>query len=306
VIFSAILLIAVLLVPMLHEQIVTFMHRIPEWLQWIQDEGLPKLGLSLPEGTRLDAEGLKQVITEHWAKAGGIAAALWARASASGAALLLAITNFMLVPVVTFYLLRDWDDLVAYIREMIPRRALPKVTEIARESDDVLAGFIRGQLLVMAALALIYSIGLWIAGVDLALLIGLGAGIVSFVPYLGFISGIVAAAIAVIVQTHAMLPLLWVAIVFGIGQIMESMVLTPWLVGEKIGLHPVMVIFAILAGGQLFGFAGVLIALPASAVIAVIVRHGVRHWRQSEAYSKEPAAPAEDGAAGESPPDAPQ
>lgn len=290
VIFSVILLIAILLLPMLYEQVITFLHRIPEWLRWIQDEGLPKLGLSLPEGTRLDAEGLKQVITEHWSKAGGVAAALWARASASGAALLLAVTNLMLVPVVTFYLLRDWDDLVARIRDLIPRRALPKITQLARESDEVLAGFIRGQLLVMAGLALIYTIGLWIVGVDLALLIGLGAGVVSFVPYLGFIVGILAASVAVIVQTQQLLPLVWIAIVFGIGQLMESMLLTPWLVGQKIGLHPVAVIFAILAGGQLFGFIGVLLALPASAVLAVLVRHVLQRWLQSDAYGQETTA----------------
>jgi predicted PurR-regulated permease PerM len=291
VIFGVLLMITVLLVPMLQEQIVTFLHRIPDWLRWIQDVGLPKLGLSLPEGLRLDAEGLKQVIGENWTRAGGFASIIWARVSASGAALLLAITNLMLVPIVTFYLLRDWDDLIVRLRDQIPRRVLPQVTELAQESDQVLAGFIRGQLLVMACLAVIYSVGLWIAGVDLALLIGLGAGLVSFVPYLGFITGILAASIAVVVQTQEFLPVLWVALVFGIGQVLESMMLTPWLVGNQIGLHPVVVIFAVLAGGQLFGFAGILLALPAAAVLAVLVRHALKRWQRSSLYQAEATTP---------------
>ncbi len=288
VIFASLITATLILVPMLLEQVVVLLHSLPDWLRWLQDVGLPKLGLALPEGTRLDAEGIKQALSEHWAGVGGIAAAAWARISASGAALLTAAVNLMLVPIVTFYLLRDWDLLVARIGQLIPRRALPKVQQLARESDEVLAAFIRGQLSVMAALAVVYGVGLAIVGVKLALLIGLLSGLVSFVPYLGFIVGIVTASIAVVVQTHELLPLVWVAIVFGIGQVLESMWLTPLLVGHNIGLHPVAVIFAVMAGGQLFGFAGVLLALPAAAVLAVLVRHATEHWLASRLYGESP------------------
>lgn len=291
VIFGFAIAVALVLLPMLQDQILVFLHSLPDWLRWVQDVGLPKLGFSLPEGMRLDADGIKRAVTEHWAGVGGVAAAAWQRISASGGALLTAAIDALLVPIVTFYLLRDWDLLVARIDSLIPRRALPTVRLLARESDDVLAAFIRGQLLVMAALAAFYTIGLSLAGLHLALLIGLLAGLVSFVPYLGFITGIVTASIAMVVQAHEFFPLVWVALVFGIGQALEGMVLTPLLVGHHIGLHPVAVIFAVLAGGELFGFAGVLMALPAAAVIAVLVRHATARWLRSEAYLKEPPAP---------------
>jgi predicted PurR-regulated permease PerM len=307
-IFGVAIVITLILVPMLQDQVVVFLHSLPDWLRWLQDVGLPKLGLSLPEGTRLDAEGIRRAVAEHWAGVGGVAAVAWQKISASGGALLTAAIDAMLVPIVTFYLLRDWDLLVARIDALIPRRTLPTVRLLAHESDEVLAAFIRGQLSVMAALALFYTIGLSIAGLHLALLIGLLAGLVSFVPYLGFIIGIVTASIAMAVQTQELLPLVWIAVVFGIGQLLESMLLTPLLVGHHIGLHPVAVIFAVLAGGELFGFAGVLLALPAAAVIAVLMRHATARWLQSEAYRKEPLAIAPVDASVETPPpgDVPQ
>lgn len=278
------LLLMILVLPLLHAQFIALLRNIPEWLRWVQETALPALGLSLPEGVRLDADGLKAIVAGHWAKAGGVAQALWSQVSQSGTALLTAAANLLLVPIVSFYLLRDWDDLVAWVRDMIPPRHLPRVGSLAQETDQVLGSFIRGQLSVMAALAALYSIGLSLAGLDLALVIGIIAGLVSFVPYLGFIVGVAAAGIAIVVQTGELLPLLWVAIVFGIGQVIESAVLTPNLVGDKIGLHPVAVIFAVMAGGQLFGFIGVLLALPVAAVLAVLLREAKRAWLASPSY----------------------
>ena len=278
------LLALLLFAPVLYKQSLALLHSIPDWLNWLQATGLPRVGIVLPADVQLDPEGLKQIVTEHWSKAGGVAATVWAKVSQSGGALLAAVANLLLIPIVTFYLLRDWDDLVAWIHDMIPRSALPKVTELARETDEVLGAFMRGQLLVMAALAAMYSIGLAFIGLDLALVIGVIAGLISFVPYLGFIVGIVAASLAMVVQTQEFLPLVWIALVFGIGQVIESAVLTPNLVGDKIGLHPVAVIFAVMAGGQLFGFIGVLLALPAAAVLAVMMRHTKDLWLQSPAY----------------------
>jgi predicted PurR-regulated permease PerM len=274
----------VLLAPLLYEQVLVFVRSIPEYLQWAQDSALPALGLTLPEGMRLDADGLKRMLAEHWSQASGLAKDVLTWISQSGGRLLLFVANLLLVPVVTFYLLRDWDHLVQWIYGMLPRRQQNTVRQLARETDEVLGAFVRGQLLVMLALGLFYTFGLWLAGLDLALLIGMGAGLVSFVPYLGFITGLLAAGIAMLVQTQEWLPLLWVVLVFGAGQLLESAVLTPWLVGDRIGLHPVAVIFAVLAGGQLFGFIGVLLALPAAAVLAVLLRHAKTLWLQSAAY----------------------
>lgn len=282
---------ALLILPALYRQIVELIQNLPDWLRWIQEEGLPRLGLVLPEGVRLDPEGLKRVVAEHWKDAGGLASQLWGSVSKSGGALLAAAANLLMVPVVSFYLLRDWDDLVAWIASMIPPRLLPKARELAGETDDVLGAFLRGQLSVMTALAVIYSAGLALCGLKLALVIGILSGLLSFIPYLGFAVGLVAAALAMLAQSQELLPVLWVGLVFGIGQILESAFLTPYLVGDKIGLHPVTVIFAVMAGGQLFGFVGVLAALPVAAVLSVMLRHAKQHWLESATY-RDGAPPA--------------
>jgi predicted PurR-regulated permease PerM len=183
---------------------------------------------------------------------------------------------------------------VARIDQLIPSKLRPHAEAMASETDGVLSALIRGQLLVMAALAAFYGVGLSIVGLKVALLIGIFTGLVSFIPYLGFISGLLAAGIAMLVQTQELMPLLWVALVFGVGQILESGVLTPKLVGDRIGLHPVAVIFSILAGGQLFGFVGVLVALPVAAVIAVLLRHARRQWLRSTLYAVDVGPPAKE------------
>jgi predicted PurR-regulated permease PerM len=274
----------VLLLPLLADQVRTFVGNIPDYLDWIQQKGLPWLGIQLPPDMRLDAANLKRVVAENLPEAGGIAKGLLGTLSRSGGALLQFFAGIVLVPVVTFYLLRDWQRLISWIDDTLPLRARDTTRQLARESDSVLAGFLRGQLLVMLGLAVIYSVGLTIVGLNLALLIGIGAGLVSFVPYLGFFAGLLAAGVAVLVQTQEVMPLLYVLLVFGVGQVIESSLLTPWLVGDRIGLHPVAVIFAVMAGGQLFGFTGVLLGLPAAAVIAVLMRHMLARWRESDAY----------------------
>jgi predicted PurR-regulated permease PerM len=188
--------------------------------------------------------------------------------------------------VLTFYLLRDWDILVARFRELLPRRHADKITQISLECDEMLAGFIRGQVMVMSALSAIYTVGLMMVGLELALLLGVIAGFVSFVPYLGLIVGIVLAGLAALFQFGDWLPIVYVVIVFGVAQMIEGMVLTPRFVGERIGLHPVAVIFAVLAGGQLFGFTGVLLALPAAAVVVVLLKHAHERYVSSDLYGQ--------------------
>lgn len=275
------------LIPLLEKQIAVLIQQVPRYIDWLQAVGIPwvmsHLGL---EDARLDLGVLKDSVREHWSTAGGIIAGLGAYLSRSGVALVGWLANLVLIPVVTFYLLRDWDVLVERIHALVPRRYEGTAARLARESDEVLGAFLRGQLVVMFGLAVIYSTGLWLVGVDLALLIGGIAGLVSFVPYLGFIVGILAAGIAALVQFHDWLPLVYVVAVFGVGQLIEGTVLTPLFVGDRIGLHPVAVIFAVLAGGQLFGFFGVLMALPVAAVVMVFVRHAYLTYRGSALYGE--------------------
>lgn len=285
--FMFMVLTAILLlgIPLLERQLVKFIGRIPDALAWLQQNLLPALNARLGlEPGALSIASLQQSFTAHWKEAGGVAAQLLAALGASSIGVLHWVTNLVLIPVITFYLLRDWDVLVERGRELLPRPLEPQVVRLARESDQVLGAFLRGQLSVMVALGAIYAVGLAIAGLDFALLIGMLAGMLSFVPYLGFIVGLLTASLAVLMQSHDLMHLVPVLIVFGIGQVIESAVLTPWLVGDRIGLHPVAVIFAVLAGGELFGFVGVLLALPTAAVLAVLLRHVHAHYRNSPLY----------------------
>jgi predicted PurR-regulated permease PerM len=288
-----------LLIPLLYDQFIALMGRLPDALHWLKTEALPRLSLRLPPGLHLDAESLRQAIGDNWSKAGDVAASILGSVGHSTPAILAIIADLLMIPLVTFYLLRDWDDLVAWIAELVPRPLLGSVSQFARETDAVLSSLIRGQLAVMASLAVIYGGGLTLVGVNFGLLIGVISGLISFIPYLGFVSGLLTASIAMLVQTQSPVSLLWVGLVYGVGQVMESGVLTPMLVGDRIGLHPVAVIFAIMAGGQLFGFIGVLIALPTAAVIAVLMRHTRRRWLQSPVYRGR-SLPATD--AGRTPP----
>lgn len=278
-----------LLLPMLLSEIASLIQSVPGFINWLQTTTAPflmdKFGID-PFAFNLDV--LARQVSEDWQRVGDIAKSLLGQVTASGFALLAFLTNLALIPVVSFYLMRDWDTLVAYIRDVIPREAENTVVELARECDEVLSSFLRGQMLVMTLLGGIYSIGLMIVGLELALLIGMLAGLASIVPYLGFVVGIAAASGAAMIQYQELFPLIYVAIVFGIGQMLEGMVLTPLLVGDRIGLHPVAVIFAILAGGQLFGFTGVLLALPVAAVVMVFVRFYYRRYMASDYYHRVP------------------
>jgi predicted PurR-regulated permease PerM len=275
-----------IMIPLLQKQAMVLIERIPQGIQWLQERLLPYL-LALPglADTTIDLETVRQAVTEHWQQVGKAVTRVLAEVTASGQALFAALAYLLLIPVVTFYLLRDWDVLVGHVHALIPRSVEPTVLRLTRECDAVLAQFLRGQLLVMLGLAFIYTIGLWIVGLDSAFLIGMLAGLVSFVPYLGFIVGIVLAGFAVLIQYGDAVHLLYVVAVFGVGQLIEGFVLSPWLVGDRIGLHPVAVIFAVMAGGQLFGFFGVLLALPVAAVVLVLLRHSHELYLQSSFYT---------------------
>ena len=281
----ALILILLWLIPYLQHQVSTLIRRLPDWIAWLQTDAVPWLNakfdleLDLP-----DAQQLAAVLQQHWKEAGGLAATILAGVSKSGFALATWSVHVLIVPVAFFYLLRDWRGMIAHIHELLPRSIEPVVARLARESDETLGGFLRGQLSVMMVLGVLYAVGLFAIGLDVGPLIGIVAGLISFVPYLGAITGVLMGAIAALVQYHDWMHVVGVLIVFGVGHVIEGYVLVPRLVGEKIGLHPLAVIFAILAGGELFGFLGVLLALPIASVAMVVLRYLHERYRASELY----------------------
>jgi predicted PurR-regulated permease PerM len=289
-VFLAMTLIFVLillwLVPQLERQIGHFIDSLPAYAQFLNEGAIPWLNRRFNLDVQpFDTQALVELIKSHWQSAGGAAKSLLRSLSHSGGMLLGWLMNLLLVPVVTFYLLRDWDSLMAKLYNLLPRRIAPNVAKLTGEFDTVLSAFLRGQFYVMLALGSIYSVGLALVGIDLALLIGMTSGLLSFVPYLGTAIGIFSASLAALLQFQDTVHLFWVLAVFGVGQVLEGSVLTPLLVGDKIGLHPVAVIFAVLAGGQLFGFIGILLALPVASMIMVVLRHVHDWYKDSDFYS---------------------
>lgn len=275
-----------LLVPLIQRQIARFIAALPGYVAWLTHTAVPWLEhkLNIP-ASEFDTSTLIARVREHLGTVGGIAAAVLGYATRSGLALIGVGVAVVLVPVVTFYLLRDWDKLVAHIDALLPREAQPTIRRLARETDSVLGAFVRGQLLVMLGLAIFYAVALKLVGLDVGPLIGMIAGLVSFVPYLGFIIGIVASIIAVLVQFHDTFHLVLVLVVFGVGNLLESYILVPKLVGDRIGLHPVAVIFAVLAFGELFGFIGVLLALPMASIAMVLLRFLRERYEASSLFA---------------------
>jgi predicted PurR-regulated permease PerM len=297
IVFTVIALIFIgsllLLVPLIQHQFENLAENLPRYVEWARSTALPWIQQRLHlDADVFDSDRLIATIKEHIGSVSSVLATAVAKVSQSGMGIVMWLTNLVLIPVVAFYLLRDWDTMIAHIQRLLPRSIEPTVVRLSRESDQVLGAFVRGQLLVMLALGLFYGIGLTLCGISIGPLIGMVAGLLSFVPYLGFMIGFVAALIAALVQYGDWTHVILVAAVFTIGQLLEGYVLVPRLVGGKIGLHPVAVIFAVLAGGHLFGFLGVLLALPAASVVVVLMRYVFARYRESDLYM-EPAAAAE-------------
>lgn len=285
--FAALAALVLIVAPLLVEQLRHLVERVPAWIGWLMDTALPwveqRLGV---DAIPLDVESLKEALGAYGKEAGATLVNVLGTVSAGGQAVLSWLMNLVLIPVVTFYLLRDWDALVEGVRTLLPRSTEPTVSRLTREIDEVLGAFIRGQLMVMLALGVLYAAGLWLIGLDLAFIIGMGAGMLSIVPYLGTLVGVVAAVVAAMFQFQDLAHPALALLVFGVGQSLEGMVLTPKLVGDKVGLHPVAVIFAVLAGGQLFGFLGVLLALPVASALNVLVRYAHQRYRGSSWFGQ--------------------
>jgi predicted PurR-regulated permease PerM len=275
--FVALSLLVLLIVPLIQTQVSALLQALPGIIAQIEEVWLPKISnfTDIEPGEQI---GLAAFLARYSDMAGNWGATVLLSLSRSGGALAAAVISLFLVPILTFYLLRDWDTILQKFGAIIPTAQRKTVLSLARETDDVLGAFLHGQLLVMLALAMLYAAGLSLVGLKFAIAIGVVAGLVSFVPYLGFVFGIGLAGLTVALEPDPLLPFLGVIATFSIAQFIEGSVLTPKLVGDRIGLHPVLVIFSIAAGGQLFGFFGILLALPAAAVLSVLVRFAYQRY----------------------------
>lgn len=260
------------LIPALQKQLVVLVAKIPDIIDWMQISIVPQLETFGISSQDISLNALKEALTTHASQATAMAKWLWKTLFHSGMAILATLMNVLIVLVATFYLLRDWQQILKACEKMLPHKIAPTVVRLVKQCDVVLSTFVRGQLTVMATLGTLYGVGLALIGVNFSLLLGMLAGVLSIVPYLGSIVGLGAALVVTWLQFHSWLPIAGVLVVFGIGHLLEAMVLTPILIGDKLGLHPVVVIFAVLAGGHLLGLVGIILALPLTAMLVVIAR----------------------------------
>ena len=280
VVLAVLLLIVPILtkqLPLLKQQIPVLFDNISTWITPL----LSQLGIK----STFDFAHIKEFVLKYLnTNAEDSVGSVLSSVKLGGSVALAIVGNLVLIPVVLFYLLIDWDSIVSRFQAFVPPRMHPAFDSFTKEADAVLGQYLRGQLLVMLTLAVFYSVGLALFGLDLAWPIGIFTGLAVFVPYLGFGLGLVLALLSGLLQFASIKALVMVAVVYGAGQVVESFYLTPRFVGERIGLHPLSVIFALMAFGQLFGFVGVLVALPASAVLLVAMRRVQSNYMASKLY----------------------
>lgn len=291
--FLVLVLVVILLAPVLYSQIIGFITHLPDYIQSIRDWVTPRLELLRdripmvgdPATLLQNTQGIAQ------SSLGWLGTAL-ARVWNGGLALFNLVALLLITPVVAFYLLRDWDRFVAYIDHLLPREHADIIREQARRIDSVMAAFVRGQALVALADGVVYAVGLSLVGLQFGLVIGLATGLLSFVPFVGpAIGGITAVLVALLQWGVDPWKIGAVIGVFMVGQALESAVWQPRLLGGQVGLHPVWIIFGVMAGGALFGFVGVLLAVPLAAAIGVLVRFALERYRHSRIYLGPGTAP---------------
>lgn len=282
--FLVVVVALVILVPVIEDQVLAFAHKVPGYVDTLNERLQPLLVEAKKRLSPRDIEKLRSSVGEY---AGTFAS--WGlgalRSVLSGSLAVFNVLSLVFItPVVTFYLLRDWDKMVSRVDSWLPRDHADTIRTQMKEINRTLSGFIRGQATVCLCLGLIYGIGLSVVGLDLGLVIGLGAGVLSFIPYLGSIAGFVTGMGLALAQGADWHLPVFVAVVFAIGQVAEGNFLTPKLVGDKVGLHPVWIMFALLAFAALFGFVGLLLAVPLAAVIGVLVRFALGRYLSSPLY----------------------
>ena len=274
----------VVIVPVIEHQVVEFAHRVPGYVDALSAKLQPviiELKRKLSAG---DIQKLKSSAGDYAGTAAGFALDMVRRVLSGGLALINLLSLLFITPIVVFYLLHDWDKIVAKVDHWLPRDHAQTIRAQIKEIDRTISGFVRGQATVCLSLAVFYGLALTLVGLDLGLVIGIGAGLFSFVPYLGALSGFAAGIGLGFAQTQSFELPAMVAGVFAVGQVLEGNFLTPKLVGGKVGLHPVWIIFALLAFGTLFGFVGLLLAVPLAAVIGVLVRFAMSRYLDSRLY----------------------
>jgi len=273
-----------IIVPLFVRQVAGLYAYLPNALVWVQTQALPWISQRIGADVPLDVEHIRTWMVEHGDVAGQVLQAALPSLTSGGLALLGLAVNVLLLPLVLFYFLRDWPVMLGMLDDLTPRRWHEKTQHVAAEVDGVLGQFLRGQLSVMLIMATFYSAGLWLTGLKSALPIGIIAGLLVFIPYVGVIIGVLLATLAAALQFQTLVGLLPVWGVFMAGQVVEGFFVTPKLVGERVGLAPVAVIFSLMAFGQMLGFVGVLLALPLAATVLVGLRHLRHHYFESSLY----------------------
>lgn len=283
-VFLLFILMIVLLVPVLQDQIVSFAKRVPDYMQALGDRLEPLVRNAQQYLSPADVERLRTAVGDYAGTLFGWIGEVVKGVLTGGIAVVNILSLLFITPVVTFYLLRDWDHMLKTVDSWLPRRQADTIRAQAREIDRTLAAFVRGQATVCLALGTFYALALSAVGLDIGLIVGLGSGLLSFIPYVGSITGfVVSVGLALAQSPDWTLPII-VGGIFIFGQAIEGNFLTPKLVGDRVGLHPVWVIFALLAGGALFGFLGVLLAVPVASVIGVLARFSLGNYLNSPLY----------------------
>jgi predicted PurR-regulated permease PerM len=283
------------LVPLLQSQIMTLAARAPAYAELLRERAEDMLAMVQ---ARVSAEDLERLRTGVAGLAGSavswvgkLISELWS----GGLALVNLVSLAVITPIVTFYLLRDWDKLIGKLDHWLPRDHAATIRTQLALIDETLAAFARGQAIVCALLGVFYGIGLSMVGLEFGLIVGLTTGLISFVPYFGMLTGFVVGIGLAIAQFDSMMPVVLVAAVFVVGQVLEGNIISPKLVGDRVGLHPVWMIFALMAGGAMFGFVGVLLAVPVAATIGVLLRFALDRYLAGPLYGGD----GDSGTAGE-------
>ena len=279
------LLLVVIIVPLVREEASRIAEKLPQALALFNETVAPRLKAMTGMELSLDPRVLQNLAVDNWDVIQPVLQRLFESLRIGGGALAGIVLNAMLAPVVAFYMLQDDGRLGARLAALIPPRWRDKTLRLAGDIDGMLSGFLRGQMLVMFALAAYYALALALAGLPSALPVGLLTGMLIFIPYIGYATGLALALSIAVLQFAGWPPVLWVLAIYGVGQVLESLLLTPYLVGDRIGLSPLAAIFALMAFGQLFGFFGVLVALPVAAAIVVALRELRAAWLGSHVFN---------------------
>ncbi len=273
-----------LIVPLLQAQTISFIDRLPAYAEDLRRGSEALLAALQDRISPAQMEQLRNLASGQIASVAGQLGGVVGAVFSSGVAFINLLSLVFITPIVAFYLLRDWDRMISRLDGLLPRHQAETVKLLLASMDEKLAGFVRGQLIVAAVLGVFYATGLSLVGLEFGLVVGLLAGAASIVPFLGSIGGFVVSVGLALLQFDSLPPIAIVAAIFVVGQVLEGNFLTPKLVGERVGLHPVWVIFALLAGGSLLGLLGLLLAMPVAAVVSVLVAFAVDRYRASWLY----------------------